>query len=202
MDNSKAQYHLDVSDSLNGLVISYQRNQNWHHTIYSFIVSAILFVFLTWALAQVQTFFSSGAETSTWIISLVVIGAFLFTMLREISAGVDSLLTIEKIQVDDRSIQVEKSGFRSMTRSQTFATEGKANFFLGRGFQKTLAFHTSKIIAQFYSTGMLYINNLDPMRCFLRGISPADAIEVLEKIKTRFPQYNIYYHNPPSINGT
>jgi hypothetical protein len=201
MNNANAKYQLNITDSINGLVITYQRNKSWRNPIYSFVISAILFVFLTWALAQVMTFVSTGVKTSTWVISLVVIAAFMFTMLREISAGMDSLLTVEKIQIDDRSFQVEKSGFRSIERSQTFPTEGKANFFMGRGFQKSLAFHTSKLVAQFYSTGILYINNLDPMRCFLRGISPEDALEVLEKIKTRFPQYNIYYQNPTGMTG-
>jgi hypothetical protein len=201
MNNPQSKYQFTIDDSINGLVITYQRPKSWQLPVYSFIVSAVLFLFLTWAIAQMMTFFTSGADTSTWIIMLIVVPVFLFTMLRAISTGLDSLLTTEKIQIDDKRVQVEKSGFRAMERSQTILTDGKASFFLGRGVAKSLAVTRSKFLAQMYSTGMLYSSLSDPMHCFLRNISQKDAIEILTKIKSKFPQYNIYYQNIPGIFG-
>ena len=132
---------------------------------------------------------------------LIVVPVFLFAMLRAISTGLDSLLTTEKIQIDDKSVQIEKSGFQAMERSQTIATDGKASFFLGRGVGKSLAVTRSKFLALMYSTGMLYSSLSDPMHCFLRGISHQDAIEVLEKIKVKFPQYDIQYQNTTNLLG-
>jgi hypothetical protein len=201
MNSPQSRYQFTIDDSINGLVITYQRPRSWQLPIYSFIVSAVLFLFLTWAIAQMMTFFSSGAEPSTWIIMLIVVPVFLFTMLRTISTGLDSLLTTEKIQIDDQRVQVDKSGFQAMERNQTFTTNGKASFFLGRGIAKSLAVTGSKFLAQMYSIGMIHSSLNDPMHCFLRGISQQDAIEVLEKIKVKFPHYDIQYQNTANLLG-
>jgi hypothetical protein len=201
MNNTNSKYQLNISDSINGLVITYQRPISWWLTAYSFIISAALFMFLTWAIAQVMTFFTAGADTSTWIIMLIVIPVFLFTMLNQISTGLDALLTVEKIHIDDKSVQLEKSGFQSLERNRAIPTDGKASFFLGRGIGRSLAVIKSKFLAQLYGTGILHSGNIDPMRCFLRGISQTDAIEVLEKIKAKYPQYNIFYQNTPNMFG-
>ena len=201
MNNAQSKYQYTIEDSINGLVISYQRPKSWQLPVYSFIVSAVLFLFLTWAIAQMMTFFTSGAATSTWIIMLIVVPVFLFTMLRSISTGLDSLLTSEKIQIDDKSVQIEKSGFQAMERNQTIATNGKASFFLGRGIGKSLAVTRSKFLALMHSSGMLYSILIDPMHCFLRGISQEDAIAVLEKIKEKYPQYDIQYQNSTNLLG-
>lgn len=201
MNNLQSKYQYTITDSVNRLVITYQRPRNWQLPVYSFIVSVVLFAFLTWAIAQMMTFFTSGAEPSTWIIMLIVVPVFLFAMLRAIATGQDSLLTTEKIQIDDKSVQIEKSGFQAMERSQTIQTDGKASFFLGRGIAKSLAVTRSKFLAQVYSSGMLYSSLSDPMHCFLRGISHQDAIMVLEKIKVKFPQYDIQYQNTTNLLG-
>jgi hypothetical protein len=201
MNNTNSKYQLNITDSINGLVITYQRPKSWMLTAYSFIVSAALFMFLTWAIAQMMTFFTAGADTSTWIIMLIVIPVFLFTMLNQISTGLDALLTVEKIQIDDKSVQIEKSGFQSIERNRTIPTDGKTSFFLVRGVGRSLVVIKSKFLAQLYSGGMLHSGNLDPMHCCLRGISQTDAIDLLEKIKAKYPQYNILYQNTPNLSG-
>jgi len=201
MKNTNTKYQLNVTDSINGLVISYQHPRNWILTGYSFIVSTFLFFFLTWLIAQAMSFIKTGVDLSYWITFLIVIPVFLFVMLREISTGMDSLLTTEKIQIDGKSIQIEKSGFQSIERNRTIPTDGKACFFLGRGIGRSLAVIKSKFLAQLYSTGILHSGNVDPMRCFLRGISQADAIEILENIKGKFPQYDVLYQTTPTTFG-
>jgi UDP-N-acetyl-D-mannosaminuronic acid transferase (WecB/TagA/CpsF family) len=44
-----------------------------------------------------------------------------------------------------------------------------------------------------YNKGFLKSSAINPLRCFLRGASEEDAIAVLERIKARYPQYDIYY---------
>lgn len=201
MNNSHAKYQYTVEDTINGLTIHYQGRKNWWHVIYSLGLGAFLLYMLFWTISQLLTIPKNEVGLYFELGGLLILGCivFIYAFYKMVLSALDAMLDIEKLVIDNQHIQVIKSGYRSIERTKVISTDGKANFFYARGFEKSIAIVKTKFFAQLYHSGVLYPHNLDPMQCSLRGISEQDANVIFEKIKARYPTYNILHRNSTYI---
>ncbi len=194
MNTQSSKYKYSMEDSINGLTITYQGRKSWWHVGILFVFGIFIALLLIYLIAELAPFFiMEQADPFLMLILLLGIVVFGFAIHQLFVSAVDALLDVEKVSINDRCIQIEKSGFKSIEKSKVITTDGKMCFFTLRGLERSISFHRSRFISQLYNIGMLEAHNIHPMRCILRGISKQDSIAVLEGIKTKYPQYDIYY---------
>jgi hypothetical protein len=182
-----------MEDTINGLSITYQGKKSWWQILFFLgILGYLLYLFVP----MISDFSSKPVNLSdpSLVILLVLVFFVLgYAIYQTFVTGLDALLDREKITINDQDIQIEKSGFGNIERSKSLHTDGKMCFFSIRGMG--ISFYRSQLLAKIYNKGLLRSSNINPMRCFLRGISENDAIVILDKIKSKYPQYDIYYRN-------
>ena len=182
-----------IEDTINGLAITWRGSKRWLESILGLVLSCIVgYIFIKILL---EILLNSGN-----ILNTPVLVSYLFLLLiiawelpYILMGALDGMFDQERITINDDSIQVHKSGFGSREWEKTFSTGGRMCFFHVR--TGLIAFYRSKGLAMIYSKGFLSSRTINPRRCFLRGASEEDAIDVLERIKARYPQYDIYYRD-------
>jgi len=125
---------------------------------------------------------------------LLVIGLVLFSLYLEPFRLLDSVFLREDLRITDSSITIEKSGFLMFKKRKVIPIEK----ILGIKPTIQLSAQGNKLVDIFMNTlndGKLSIvtsRALAPIYQVCRGLSPDEAIMVLDKILDRFPQYQ--YH--------
>jgi hypothetical protein len=193
MNNADNKNQYTVEDSINGLTITHQGQKSWWQLIlFLGILGYLLYLFVP----MISDFSSKLISQSDP--TLVLFFGFVFLVLgyalyQAFITGLDGLFDRERILIDGQNIQITKSGLGNIERTRTIHTDGRMCFFQIRSMG--ICCYRSTLLAKIYNKGLLRASNINPMRCFLRGISEDDAIAVLERIKSKYPQYDIYYHN-------
>jgi hypothetical protein len=191
MDEPKPKFEYTMDDSVNGLTINYRGYKSWWYMLIYLGLGCFLAYKLIDLLILVLSKPLDNLLPSLLVVFLFGLLLFVYLIIQMFVFALDALFDLEKVTIDDEHIQIEKSGFGSISRSKAISTKGKMVFFRTNAGQ--ISFNKSKFIARLYGIGLLYTQNLNPMRCFLRGISEKEAIIVLEKIKEKYSQYEIYF---------
>ena len=191
MNNAIQNNQYTIEDTINGLVITYQGRKTWWLMVYP-IIWIGLFIFGMWNF--IPSLFQLPAERISfsylaWITFELALFAYVLYM--TVLVAIDALFDKENITINDRSITIEKSGFQTFIRNKEITTDGKLCFFVVKARESMISFSTSKFISQLSKIGMLFDYTIDPMRCFMRGIPAKDAVSVMEKINSKYPNYEI-----------
>jgi hypothetical protein len=191
MDKPSTKYTYTIDNTINGLAITWWGRKRWLESILNLVLSCMLgYVFikiLLDILLNLGNIHNTAVLVSYLFLLLIIAWELPFILM----GMLDGMFDQEMITINDDSIQVRKSGFGSREWNKTFSTDGRMCFFHVR--TGLIAFYRSKWLAMVYSKGFLKSTAIHPLRCFLRGASEKDAIAVLERIKARYPRYDIYY---------
>jgi hypothetical protein len=191
MNNTHTKYQYTIEDTINGLTITYKGRKSWWITI--LYLGLCCFVGYVMIDLLFDLFFNPSGRSDPFIIILILFAClvFIFVIYQLLVTALDALFDTEKININDQGIRIDKSGFSSFERSKVISTNGKICF--SRLNSGQIYINKSKIIAQLFNLGLLNTYIVNPMSCCLRGMSVNDSISVLEKIKTKYPQYDINY---------
>lgn len=187
MNNTISKYTCAIEDTLNGLTITTKIRKQWIPVIpflFFLICSVILLAWSITGLFSDTDVLSSNIFVICMAVSAGFFGNFLFVH------GLEWLLDREEIYIDAGTIRVEKSGFGSIKSTRGIPTGGKMFFIL---LGNMIVLNKSMRTGKRYGKTFLKPPTLRPMCYFLSGISVQYGIPVLERIKARYPQYDIYY---------
>jgi hypothetical protein len=190
LNKPASKYQYTVQDTLNGLTITWQGRKRWIEVLLylgGFCYMGYHVIIYLVKLLSIQSL-TINANPAVILVGIPAMVIFLYVCFTE---GFQGLFNMEQVIINAETIQVSKSGLGSFTLKKTFFTNGKMCFFHITGL--LLAFYKSKQMAKIYSKGFLKPTAIHPMRRCFYGISKQDAIAILEKIKARYPQYDIYY---------
>ena len=191
MNKPDSKYTYTIEDTINGLAITWRGSKRWLESILNLVLSCMLGYIFIKILLEILLNLGNILNTAvlvSYLFLLVVIAIELPFILMD---ALDGMFDQERITINDDSIQVRKTGFGSREWNKTYSTDGKMCFFHVR--TGLIAFYRSKGLVMIYSKGFLKSTAIHPLRRFLRGASEEDAIAVLERIKARYPRYDIYY---------
>ena len=187
MNDPASKYTCTIEDIPNGLTITTRIRKQWIPVIPVLFFLIGCFFLLAESIAGL---FSDSDVLPSIImvigmaVSIGFFGHFLYVY------GLEWLLDREEILIDDNTIRVEKSGFGSIKRTRVIPTGGKMFFIL---WGNMIVFNKSLKTGNRFGKPFLKQPTIKPMQYFLSGISVQYGIPVLERIKARFPQYDIYY---------
>ncbi|MGA9397557.1 MAG: hypothetical protein WBV22_04780 [Anaerolineaceae bacterium] len=177
---------LTILDTLSGLQITWQGKKDWgrfFNSVFSLLYN-LLFILLAVILYREGLFYMLSPFS---LAGIVIIAVVVYSACRLIEVSLhlmDALLDREIIQIDARSLTIERSGFLNFERHVSIPAERIKNIKLGAlGFPKSILVNLTKdgnFLSRFKLSGDV---------TFCRGISEADVTSVLGKIHERFPRY-------------
>lgn len=187
MDKPKSKYTYTIEDTLNGLILTWQSRKRWLDVILGFCLTCLMSYGVKFF---IDTFFKKDTAALVVLIGLLWLIILIFYIAYSLFEMLDSLLNLEVITVGHSSIRITKKGLGPFRYTRNLITSGKISVFK---HQEGFMGHGSNLSVYISGSRFRLLASIDPMRRFLHGISEQDAISILEKIKARYPQYDIYY---------
>jgi hypothetical protein len=177
---------LTTLDTLNGIKITWQGKQDW----VKFFSSALSILYYLAIFGMIIYFYLSANFGGIPVLAVVITIAFLiyaiYYLFTRVMRLIEALLDHEVIQVEDKGVTIEKSGFLNIERQFVYPVEKIACIrMIAYGVTRSLGL-------TFASRGTIMTRlKLEGDCIFCRGISEADAVAMLGKIHERFPQYRV-----------
>jgi hypothetical protein len=186
------QEDLEIHENPDSLVITYHGRKRQSKAFISiFIMFGLLLIML------LNTFLVL-AEHDRDLGDLIFLGVFwMVTLYLEINGPswvLKPLLDHETITITGHEIRVEKYGFRTIHRTRTFQLKGKPVFHFGQENpnEMHITFSPSSFVAHFTSLPSIrFWFYPSPMHNFCGNVSSTDGLGILDRIKAKFPQFEI-----------
>ncbi len=198
MNIGNPRYSLSVVETLDTLIIEYQRDENRQVSRLTIFRSVLGLLFLVFFTPLVVT--SANIDVNNYLVLILVIGGFwvlaLVTSYVLLVQYIDARLNFEQIVLNDYSIQIEKSNTKKLRYRKIYRLKAKSCFHtLSVGdpplIDNAISFSGSQFIAQLNAHGFLRELLLSSLtRWFCRGISTEDVLEIRKRICDKFPHYD------------
>jgi hypothetical protein len=177
---------LSFEDTLNGLKITWQGKRDWNRVAsnaFSVLVNLLAFGIIAYY-AGMGFFSEVASQVLIWAIAALLSVYMIYRIYRRMKDLIGGLLGHEIIQIDDRAVEIERSGFLNIERQVTYPAD-KINSIRTTAIGVNSCFYLSFRMGGDFLTR----SRLSTDQVFCRGISREDAEVILGKVYTRFPQY-------------
>jgi hypothetical protein len=211
MGAGNQQYTYEIKETPDSLVITWQGHRDWKQA--SSYLIRLLFYIALFLITSIEFLSPAAAPTPSariWrIITLILMWSFISItfFIPDITSALDHLLNHETIQISADRFFIEKYGWLSIRRRDYFQLNDRyfLTIPLSNKLKAQLPNPQSQIsLSNPKSMGCLRsllregINH-HPMQRFCRGISSDDCLEVLQRIKAKFPELTVIHHTHQGV---
>lgn len=186
MNTDPTMKQLSIEDTFSGIKIIWQGKRNWRR-IQANAITFVYYLFFIWLALnwyQKGAFEGISLQAFLWFLVILLVVFVLYYMFKQAVRLLESLLDHELIQLDNRAVTIERSGFLNIKRQVVYPAERI------RSIRLTASAVSSSLWIDFApevdrSTRI----KLPAGTLFCRGIGETDATAVLGRIYERFPRY-------------
>jgi hypothetical protein len=180
------QPRLTITDTINGIQITWQATKDWGRfannafsiLLNLFVIGIIAYYIVTGSFDQLTS------ETATLVVLAVLTVYMLYRFYRRGREMIGAFLTHEVIQIDNQALTITRSGFMNIQREVAYPADRIQSI-------RSMASGYTRGLYPVFTLGgdALTRFRLGMDQVFCRGISESDAASTLARIHERFPRY-------------